>query len=193
MVPLAVGTVVKLSMATSDDRRLHTRGTIVREDGAGVGVALHEPCEPADELFGLGIEQLVRRSTQAQLVRPANQPAALAGELSVIGLPAILTMLEHERQTGRLVLTGECILWIDVADGRIVDAGMADVVMPAHAVVMMALDQRRGRFELFPCSPDQSLGLMPITHLLLEHARRVDEGAPGAPSIWFSDRIAISA
>ncbi len=174
--PLGVGTVVKLAMAGVDQKRLHTRGAIVRVDPAGVGIALREPCEPADELFGIGIEQLLRRCTAAQLTRPANQPAVLAGELSVIGLPAILTMLEHERQTGRLLLIAEHVLWIDVTDGRIVDAGMAELMMPAHAAVMMALDQRCGRFEFVPCEPESNdLGLMPITHLLLEHARRTDE------------------
>lgn len=173
---IAIGTEVKLAMPV-EHRRVHTRGTIVRADPAGVGIALRAPCEPADELFGLGIEQLVRRCTAVQLVRPAGVPAALTGELGVIGLPAILTMLEHERQTGRLVLTGERVLWIDLVEGRIVDAGMADVVVDPYTAVMAALDQRRGRFELVPCEPESSLGLLPITHLLLEHARRADERA----------------
>jgi len=172
--PFEVGTIVKLAMPV-EQRRVYTRGTIVRTDSAGVGIALREPCEPADELFSLGIEQLVRRCAATQLVRPANQPAALSGDLSMIQLPAILTMLEHERQTGRLVLTGEHVMWIDLCEGRIVDAGMADVFEQPYACVMSALDMRRGRFELVPCEPESALGLMPITHLLLEHARKCDE------------------
>lgn len=172
---IAVGTAVKLSMTGVDQRRLYTRGTVVRGDVNGVGISLRPPCEPADEMFGIGIEQLVRRCTATQHTRPSSQPASLAGDLSIIGLPAILTMLEQERQTGRLMLIGEAVLWIDIAEGRIVDAGMAEVMIAAHAAVMMALDQKRGRFELVPCEPESTLGLMPITHLLLEHARRADE------------------
>lgn len=179
---IAVGTAVKLSMTGIDQRRLYTRGTVVRGDQNGIGISLRPPCEPADEMFGIGIEQLVRRCTATQLVRPANQTAALAGELSIIGLPAILTMLEVERQTGRLMLVGENVFWIDISEGRIVDAGMAEVVISAHAAVMMALDQKRGRFELVPCEPESTLGLMPITHLLLEHARVADESGKFAIS-----------
>jgi hypothetical protein len=173
--PIAVGTSLKLAMTGIDRRRLYTRGTVVRGDDTGIGVALRDACEPADELFGIGLEQLFRRSMAAQLTRPANVPAAFAGDLRIIGLAPVLTMLEQERQTGRLLLIGECVLWIDVSEGRIVDAGMADVVVAAHAAVMMALDQKLGRFEFIPCEPESSLGLMPITHLLLEHARRADE------------------
>jgi hypothetical protein len=181
--PLAVGTALKVSMVNIDRKRVYTRGTVVRADANGIGVALRDPCEPADEMFGIGIEQLVRRCTAAAMTRPANAPAALAGDLQIIGLPALLTMLEQERQTGRLMLIGECVLWIDVSDGRIVDAGMAEVMIAAHSAVMTALDQKRGRFEFIPCEPESSLGLMPVTHLLLEHARLADE----------SGRFAISA
>lgn len=181
--PIAVGTAVKLAMTGIDRKRLYTRATVVRGDDTGVAVCLRPPCEPADEMFGIGIEQLVRRWTAAQLTRPANVPAAFAGDLQLLGVAPVLTMLEHERQTGRLMLICENVLWIDISDGRIVDAGMADVVVNAHAAVMMALDQKRGRFEFIPCEPESTLGLMPITHLLLEHARRADE----------SGRFAISA
>lgn len=180
--PITVGTAVKLSMTGVDQRRLYTRGTVVRGDANGVAVSLRPPCEPADEMFGIGIEQLVRRCTATTLTRPANQPTALAGDLQFIGLPAILTMLEVERQTGRLMLIGENVFWIDIAEGRIVDAGMAEVMIAAHAAVMMALDQKRGRFELVSCEPESTLSLMPITHLLLEHARRSDESGKFAIS-----------
>lgn len=172
---IAAGTALKLAMTGIDGRRLYTRGTVVRACADGIGVALRPPCEPADELFGIGIEQLFRRWMAAQLTRPANVPPALAGDVRILGLAPVLTMIEHERQTGRLLLIGEAVFWIDVAEGRIVDAGMADRVIAAHDAVMMALDQRRGRFEFIPCEPESTLGLLPITHLLLEHARRADE------------------
>jgi hypothetical protein len=45
---------------------------------------------------------------------------------------------------------------------------------------MAALDWNRGRFEFVPCElAAGAVGLMPITHLLLEHARRRDESWSG--------------
>src|SRR5207253_10703995 len=49
--------------------------------------------------------------------------AALRGSLAAVGLPAVLTMLAHERKTGRLVVTGDRAAWIDLVDGKIVGAG----------------------------------------------------------------------
>ena len=154
--PWSAGTEVRIALPSDTGRRLHTRGTVARRVTtleaqtvggiAGVGVALREPSEPADELFGLGIEHLVRRS-----VREVGE-LALRGQLSNIGLATVLTMLEVERKSGRLELedSGRSI-WIELVEGRIVDAGTPELeldIEDAWAVLMHALDWRRGTFEL---------------------------------------------
>ncbi|HLL20476.1 MAG TPA: DUF4388 domain-containing protein, partial [Kofleriaceae bacterium] len=100
------------------------------------------------------------------------------GELSEIGLPALLTMFELERKSGQLVLRqGHATAWIDLEDGRIVNARATDIVADPLNVVMRLLDWPTGRFELSTTRaalPACELAL-PITHLLLEHARRRDE------------------
>ena len=181
--PLPIGTVVRIAMPEAD-RKLHTRGTVVHSVGApaaealgrlpGIGIALREPCEPADELFGIGIEHLVRRSS-IQPVHPRVR-SALCGDLATIGLPALLTLLEHERKTGRVVLTRDHTVWIDIVEGRIVDAGSTEGRHDVRHTVMAVLDWAHGRFEFVPCElASGTVGLMPITHLLLEHARTRDE------------------
>jgi Domain of unknown function (DUF4388)/PilZ domain len=173
--PLPIGIGVRLAM---EGGRLQTRGTIVRTVAnahrTGVGVALRDPCEPADELFGLGVEHLMRRA-----VTDRHAPG-LQGELSEIGLPTVLTMLEHERKTCRLVVTSaDAVIWIDLVAGRIVDAGTSAGSVDAWTTIMTALDLSEGRFELVRAEPvATNVGLLPITHLLLEHACRRDESYP---------------
>jgi CheY-like chemotaxis protein len=99
------------------------------------------------------------------------------GSLSELSLAALLTLLELERKTGRVVLFGLQTAWIDLVDGRIVNAGSSGVNAPAHAVMMSLLDWTHGTFEVIATEPDhaEDTGLMPITYMLLEHARIRDE------------------
>jgi CheY-like chemotaxis protein len=112
---------------------------------------------------------------------PAAQPMAtdrvvLRGSLAELSLPALLTMLEQERKTGRLVLFGAQTAWIDVIEGRIAGAGASGQTAPTRAVMMALLDWTHGSFELLVTVPDtDSEVVYPITHLLLEHARIRDE------------------
>jgi plasmid maintenance system antidote protein VapI len=178
--PFPTGIGVRIAMAGVDGERLETRGAIVRSvtktARTGIGVALREPCEPADELFGLGIEHLMRRAVSERM------SPALRGEVADIGLPAVLTMLEHERKTCRLVIAGDRTITIDLVEGRIVDAVMAGSSADAWTTMMAALDLREGRFEMLRTEPrSATFGLLPITHLLLEHARVRDESRANDP------------
>lgn len=172
--PVPFGTWVQLELATADGRRT-THGTVawLGEGGpgpSGIGIALREPTDIADELFALAVEHLVRRAV-------AEQPVTiLSGELEGIGVPPLLTMLERERKTGRLVLTSDTTIWLDLVRGRIVDARSPSGA-GTWATIMTALDLREGWFELRRDEPAGVPGIEidSITHLLLEHARWRDE------------------
>jgi len=101
----------------------------------------------------------------------------LAGSIGDVGLPAVLTLLEQERKTGRLVLRNGHTAWIDLVDGRIVDAGWSLADDHARNIVMSLLDWTTGQFKLVAGSPprrDAAIA-MPIMHLILEQARLRDE------------------
>lgn len=122
--------------------------------------------------------EVVARARRLPTAQPvASDRVVLRGSLAELGLPALLTMLEIERKTGRLVLFGAQTAWIDVVDGRIIGAGASGLSAPARAVMMALLDWTHGTFELLVTVPDHADTdvVYPITHLLLEHARIRDE------------------
>jgi len=122
-----------------------------------------------------------RRLPRAQPV--VTERVALRGSLADIELPALLTMFEHERKSGRLVLFGAQTAWIDVLDGRIIAAGASGPPAPSRAVMMSLLDWTHGSFELLVTVPEETGVTYPITHLLLEHARIRDEAKRAAEQI----------
>jgi hypothetical protein len=84
-------------------------------------------------------------------------------------------MLEQERKTGRLALSGDYVAWIDIEDGRIVSAGSSRET-EAAATLMSVLDWTHGSFELSSIAGPHDAELsVSIRHLLLEHARHHDE------------------
>ena len=124
------------------------------------------------------------RTREEQVFEPVPErlragPIVLSGTLGAIGLPAVLTMLEHERKTGRLVVTGDETVWIDVLGGRVVGAGgaAAGATGDSLATLMSVLGWTHGTFELSPIAPPRGELALSVTHVLLEHARQVDEAA----------------
>jgi CheY-like chemotaxis protein len=114
------------------------------------------------------------------------EPVALSGNLRQLALPAVLTLLEQERKTGRLVVANGHTAWIDVVDGRIVDAGWSLPESHARNVVFGVLDWPAGTFKLLASSPRhrEPAIAMSITQLLLEHARLRDESSERARSAY---------
>jgi CheY-like chemotaxis protein len=129
--------------------------------------------------------EVIARVRRLALAAHVEQ-VVLAGNLRDIGLPAVLTLLEQERKTGRLVLKHGHTAWIDLVDGRIVDAGWSLAESHARNVVFSVLDWPAGSFKLLATSPrhrEATIG-MPITHLLLEQARLRDEASERARSAY---------
>jgi len=156
-------------------------------------VVMSEDPRDSVEAFELGAMDFVAKpfSTDElvlrmrRLVRRAPQ-IVFSGDLSEVSLPALLTMFEHERKSGQLVVRRlgsahglEANAWIDLEDGRIVNARSTELVADPRGVLMSVLDWTAGQFEL-STNHDAQLPpcelALPITHLLLEHARQRDEG-----------------
>jgi CheY-like chemotaxis protein len=108
-----------------------------------------------------------------------SERVLLAGSIGDLGLASVLTMLELERKTARLIAANGHAAWIDIVDGRIVDAGWSLGTSHPRAVVLSLLDWREGSFKLIaaPARSTETALAMPVTHLLLEQARLRDEAA----------------
>ncbi len=120
-------------------------------------------------------EVIVRARRLAHASPRANDRVILRGTLADIALPALLTMFEMERKTGRLAVTGDQVAWLDIEDGRIVSAGSSDDSDPA-SIPMALLDWTSGHFELTSVAGPHNAELsISIRHLLLDHACHTDE------------------
>lgn len=131
--------------------------------------------------------EVVARARRLPAATPmVTDRVVLRGSIAELSLPALLTLLEQERKTGRVVLFGAQTAWIDLVAGRIVNAGSSGVNAPAHAIMMTLLDWTHGTFEVVATEPEYSpeSGLLPITHLLLEHARIRDEARRRAEDLF---------
>jgi CheY-like chemotaxis protein len=108
-----------------------------------------------------------------------DERVLLSGSIGDLGLASVLTMMELEKKTGRLLASNGNAAWIDIVEGRVVDAGWSLGLAPPRTVVMALLDWQQGSFKLVatpPHSRETDLA-MPITHLILEQARLRDEAA----------------
>jgi CheY-like chemotaxis protein len=120
-------------------------------------------------------EVIVRARRLAYASPRANDRVILRGTLADIALPALLTMFEMERKTGRLALTGDHVAWIDIEEGRIVSAGSSRDT-DANSTLMSVLDWTTGDFELSSVAGPHNAELsISIRHLLLDHACHTDE------------------
>jgi DNA-binding response OmpR family regulator len=107
---------------------------------------------------------------------------ALRGELAQVSLASLLSLLEMEHKTGYLLLVrdDETAL-LGLRQGRVVKADVRPAELVGRHKVLHVLDWSEGRFEFVA----QEVGAgdevdMSSTHLLLEHARLVDERAVAA-------------
>jgi CheY-like chemotaxis protein len=122
------------------------------------------------------VELIARTRRVAQMPRRAEK-MSLAGSLGDLELAAVLILLEQQRKTGRIVLSNGHAAWIDIVDGRIVDAGWSLDKSHPRSIVMELLEWKHGTFKL-SASPSRRRDVdlaLPITHLLLEQARIKDE------------------
>lgn len=105
---------------------------------------------------------------------------ALRGALEQVSLASLLSFLDLERRTGRLLLVhdeGMATIWL--RDGRVLRVSVSGRLNKAEPIerLMHILDWGQGRFELADDDgvADQDEIGQPTSQLLLEHARRRDE------------------
>jgi CheY-like chemotaxis protein len=163
--------VVFLTALSSDEDRLR---------GFRMGADDYVPKPFRFEELDLRIARTMRR-TQA-LAREARDTLAgpsLRGDLSQIGLAALLTMIEMERKTGVLTLQQPSGVSAQVLarDGRVVHARLDQSPDPVDAeCVYHLLRWNAGVFELMACDVEGTDRVHTSTiTLLLEGARRLDE------------------
>jgi len=112
-----------------------------------------------------------------RVVAPATSAApGLRGSLHDIALGTLLSLFEFERKSGVLSLQrkGE-VSRLFLADGRILKLETTDAGS-AKSRIMKLLDWRDGQFEFAPTAVTGKDEVnIPVTALLLEHARRSDE------------------
>jgi len=124
------------------------------------------------------VEMIARIRRIVQAPRRGDQ-AMLSGSLANLSVGAVLTMLEQEKKSNRLLLSNGHAAWIDVVDGRVVDAGWSLDNRHPRAVVLEILEWTQGTFKVIACPPlRRSTSIaMPIMQLLLEQARLRDEAS----------------
>lgn len=123
------------------------------------------------------LEVILRARRLGRVGRREGERVLLRGAVEQLGLPSLLTMLEHERKTGVLRLThNEIVAWLSFVDGRLVRVRASDRRDDSRATLMRILDWTAGHFELSAGSAEGIPELDDsVTHLLLEHARVTDE------------------
>ena len=107
--------------------------------------------------------------------------SGMRGTLSQIGLPSVLNILEMERKSGVLVVAVESFkgkFRLELRNGRIVRATLDGAGTPRNEELIYGLlAHRKGRFDFRPgvVVSDDEINT-PTSSLLLEGARRLDEG-----------------
>jgi two-component system OmpR family response regulator len=170
---LATLPVIFLTALSSDEDRIR---------GFRLGADDYVPKPFRFEELDLRIAKTMRRTQAiAQEARETILGPSLRGDLSQIGLAALLTMIEMERKTGVLTLRdpASASAQILVRGGRVVHARLDDRADPVDAeCVYHLLSWSAGTFELIACEVEGADRVHTSTmNLLLEGARRLDESA----------------
>ncbi len=164
--------VIFLTALSSDEDRIR---------GFRMGADDYVPKPFRFEELDLRVAKTMRR-TQAMALeaRETILGPSLKGDLSQIGLAALLTMIEMERKTGVLALheLAGGSAQVLVRAGRVVHARLDDTSDPVDAeCIYYLLRWSAGTFELTACDVEGADRVQSSTmNLLLEGARRLDEG-----------------
>jgi two-component system, OmpR family, response regulator len=123
------------------------------------------------------VERVLNRSrAQAN----AGGKGALRGDLSQVALPSVLSLVEMERRTGNLLLVhGDETVTLLLKEGSVVRIDLPPRYAHKQGIdrFFHALNWKEGQFELSAVEVDVEDELqLPISFVLLEHARRQDEG-----------------
>jgi uncharacterized protein (TIGR02266 family) len=144
----------------------------------GVDDYINKPFRVAE--LRVRVDRLLARTsvgTSQPSVAVPSTARSLHGDLAHVSLASVLGLLELERRTGRLTVQSDRVGIMSLREGLLVDAAVGDEIRGRDAVFVM-LGWGRGDFEFVVCDVrgDGSAGAS-VSHLLIEHARRSDEGS----------------
>ena len=154
------------------------------------------------QAYRMGVEDFLSKDTgpdevlarlQGVLARHKTRPApaaiasvgggqgqGLRGDLEHVKLGSLMSFLESEKRSGRLLLdNGRDQAVLEITGGALSGVENLGNYAHAHDRVFELLDWGRGSFEFVAVDeedmPKASGQLTPMTYLLMEHARRADE------------------
>lgn len=126
---------------------------------------------------------------------PRPPPITLQGRLRELALPSLLALLEMERKSGILVLQrAEAVGQLWLRAGQVLAAGTVGQGSPRRGVdvVYELMCWADGRFDFIAAEVEMEDEIRSsTTHLLMEGARRADEGllSPPGPMVDEAPRV----
>lgn len=136
----------------------------------------------ADEVLARLQGVLARHKTRPSAAVPtgASQSQGLRGDLEHVKLGSLMSFLESEKRSGRLLLdNGRDQAVLEIVQGALAGVENLGNYSHAHDRVFELLDWASGSFEFAAAGDEASASasgeLTPMTYLLMEHARRADE------------------
>ncbi|PRQ04080.1 Alkaline phosphatase synthesis transcriptional regulatory protein SphR [Enhygromyxa salina] len=157
------------------------------------------------QAYRMGVEDFLSKDTgpeevlarlQGVLARHQNRPSAAAaaaasqaqglrGDLVHVKLGSLMSFLESEKRSGRLLLdNGQDQAVLEIVNGALSGVENLGNYAHAHDRVFELLDWPNGSFEFAQADehdmPAPAGDPTPMTYLLMEHARRADEAAEAA-------------
>jgi DNA-binding response OmpR family regulator len=152
------------------------------------------------QAYRMGVEDFLPKDTgadevlarlQGVLARHKNRPSVpvatgsiqgqgLRGDLEHVKLGSLMSFLESEKRSGRLLLdNGRDQAVLEIVSGSLARVENLGNYSHAHDRVFELLDWQTGSFEFAAAVDEASVSasgeLTPMTYLLMEHARRADE------------------
>jgi DNA-binding response OmpR family regulator len=138
----------------------------------------------ADEVLARLHGVLARHKNRPSAVAPSGNSAStgqgLRGDLEHVKLGSLMSFLESEKRSGRLLLdNGQDQATLEIVNGALANVENLGNYSHPHDRVFELLDWPTGSFEFAAAGDEGSIEvsgeLTPMTYLLMEHARRADE------------------
>ena len=120
------------------------------------------------------------RPGAAAVTSSASAGQGLRGDLEHVKLGSLMSFLESEKRSGRLLLdNGRDQAVLEIVNGALAKVENLGNYSHAHDRVFELLDWASGSFEFAAAGDEANASasgeLTPMTYLLMEHARRADE------------------
>jgi DNA-binding response OmpR family regulator len=177
-----VATTPFLLLTAADDTESRLQGLHV-----GADLYLSRPFRNDEVVAQVGavLEMANRLKTQRALLTsegpPSSRGSALRGDVALISLSTVLTLLELERRTGHLKVTAEDsrVARIELAEGTLISASMNTEAWEPTELLREVLRWKKGKFAFKAdlVQPKPELNRQSVGGLLLEAMRLEDESS----------------